>query len=65
MGDKIAITGTNLSFTLNFVNKPKENIPSNGPYVYPATVNKDFMTLSSLMALNSNITPRRTTEIIR
>ena len=33
IGEIIAIKGTNLSWTWYFVNKPKENIPNNGPYV--------------------------------
>ena len=41
-GERIAIYGTSLSLILNFVNIPNENMPSKGPYVYPATVNNDL-----------------------
>ena len=57
------IIGTSLSLTWYFVKSPKENIPSNGPYVYPATVNNDFITLWSLIALNTNITANKTSDI--
>ena len=61
----MAIKGANLSLILYFVNKPKENIPSNGPYVYPATVNNDLITLSSLIKLKIIITINKTKDISR
>ena len=59
----MATNGTHLSLISNLVNNPNANIPSKGPYVYPATVNKDLITLSSFMALNNKITPKSTNDI--
>ena len=39
MGEPTQTIGTSLSRTCNLVNKPKENKPSKGPYVYPAKLN--------------------------
>ena len=48
----MATKGTNESFIFHWVNSQKVNKPSNGPYVYPATVKTAVITLSLFIILN-------------
>src|SRR5690606_8151884 len=61
-GANTQIYGTSLSLTRRFVKIPKANKPNNGPYVYPAILNIDETTESSLMTSNSKITNNITTK---
>ena len=45
-----------LSIILYLVKIPKKNKPSNGPYVYPAALKIELITLWSFISLKSRMT---------
>ena len=53
-----------MSLILYFVKIPKEKRPSSGPYVYPAALKIELITLSSFISLKININIERSTEEI-
>jgi len=54
--------GHNLSFILNFVNRPNAYNPRRGPYVYPATLKIELTTLESFISLKRIIIRNMTRE---
>ena len=65
IGDNTAIKGIRRAFTFLLEISPKVNIPSKGPYVYPANLKICDITLSLLSALKIRSTAIIVNETVR